>query len=408
MCIFRCFDPYSLHMADRYHERLVCITGAGQSEVGRPSSRSAMQLMMDACYQAVTDAGLAMSDVEGIGTYPGKFTQGGGIGPVSTTDAAFALGIQPKYVISSADGHSHMGPIFAAIWAIANGVARHVLIFRAVHQATARLLSRESTLLSGSGQRRVDGNNAWTVPYNALSPANMYALYAQAYFEKYGATSEQLGAIAVNGRMMAQHNPNAIYRKPLTLDDYMTSRVISSPLRLYDCDSHIDGATAILLSHRDTVKDLRNPPIHIESIGMSLGGIGAGVHQGDFTSLACGHAGEQLWSRTDLTPKDVDCAQIYDGFSIHVLLWLEGLRLTGRGEAARFVEGGSRIGLDGELPLNTSGGQLSAGRFHGYGHTYEATAQLWGRGGGRQVKDARTCIIANGGYGFGAMLLRRD
>ncbi len=397
-----------MSVSDRFHEKQVCITGAGQSEVGRPSSRSAMQLMMDACYQAVEDAGIAMSDVEGIGTYPGKFSAGGGIGPVGTTDAAFALGLKPKYVISSADGHSHMGPIFAAIGAMANGIARHVLIFRAVHQATARATSRESTLLSANGQARVDGYNAWTLPFNARSPANTYALYAQAYFDKYGATSEQLGAIAVNGRRMAQHNPNAIYRKPITIDDYLASRVISSPLRLYDCDTHIDGATAILLSHVDTVKDLRNPPIHIESIGMALGGIGAGVYQGDFTSLACDHAGAQLWSRTDLKPRDVDCAQIYDGFSIHVLLWLEGLKLTGRGEAARWVEGGSRIGLEGELPLNTSGGQLSAGRFHGYGHTHEATVQLWGRGGGRQVKGAKTCLVANGGYGFGAMLLRCD
>jgi acetyl-CoA acetyltransferase len=395
-------------MADRYHEKNVCITGAGQSEVGRPSSRSAMQLTMDACYQAVADAGLSMSEIEGIGTYPGKFSNGGGIGPVSTTEAAFALGIKPKYVISSGDGHSHMGPIFAAMWAIASGIARHVLIFRALHQATARISSRESTLQRGSAHGRVDGYNAWTVPFNALSPANTYALYAQAYFDKYGATSEQLGAIAVNGRKMAQHNPNAIYRTPITIGDYLASRVISSPLRLYDCDSHIDGATAILLSHKDTVKDMRNPPIHVEAIGMSLGGIGAGVHQGDFTSLACDQAGEQLWSRTDLKPRDVDCAQIYDGFSIHVLMWMEGLKLAARGEAARFVEGGSRIGLDGELPLNTSGGQLSAGRFHGFGHTHEATVQLWGRGGGRQVKDAKTCLVANGGYGFGAMLLRRD
>ena len=395
-------------MPELYQEKQVCITGAGQSAVGRPSSRSAMQLTMDACYQAVADAGLRMSDIEGVGTYPGKFSQGGGIGPVSTTDAAFALGIKPKYVISSADGHSHMGPMFAAMWAIANGIARHVLIFRAIHQATARLASRESTLLSGSGSARVDGNNAWTVPFNARSPANTFALFAQAYFDKYGATSEQLGAIAVNGRKMAQHNPNAIFRKPITLDDYMASRVISSPLRLYDCDSHVDGATALLLSHQDTVKGLRNPPIRIEAIGMSLGGIGAGVYQGDFTSLACHEAGEQLWSRTDLKPDDVDCAQIYDGFSIHVLLWMEGLKLVPRGEAARFVEGGGRIGLEGELPLNTSGGQLSAGRLHGYGHTHEATVQLWGRGGGRQVRDARTCLVANGGYGFGAMLLRRD
>ena len=115
-----------------------------------------------------------------------------------------------------------------------------------------------------------------------------------------------------------------------------------------------------------------------------------------------------LWSRTDLKPSDVDTAQIYDGFSIHVLMWLESLGFCGRGEAAAFVEGGRRIGLDGELPMNTSGGQLSAGRFHGFGHIHEACQQLWGRAGERQVKDARVCAVANGGFGFGALLLKRD
>jgi acetyl-CoA acetyltransferase len=113
-----------------------------------------------------------------------------------------------------------------------------------------------------------------------------------------------------------------------------------------------------------------------------------------------------LWARTDLKPSDVDVAQIYDGFSILTLLWLESLGFCERGEAAAFVEGGSRIGLDGELPMNTSGGQLSAGRFHGYGHTYEACLQLWGRAGARQVRNARVCAVSNGGFGYGALLLK--
>lgn len=388
-------------------EKQVCISGAAQSEVGRPSPRTALQLTLDACHAAVAQAGLTMDQIEGIGTYPGKLAEGGGIGPVGTTEAAFALGIKPHYVISSGDGHSHMGPVFAAIMAIANGLARHVLIFRTVAQATARLASRQSTLLSG-GSSRVEGNNAWSVPFGAVSPVNTFGLFAQAYFDKYGATSEQLGWIAVNGRRRAAQNPNAIYRKPLSLDDYLASRVISSPLRLYDCDSHIDGATAIVLSHKDAAQDLKTPPLHIESIGMSLGGLGAGVFQGDFTGWAADRAGEVLWSRTDLTPADVDCAQIYDGFSIHTLLWLESLGMVPKGEAARFVEGGTRIDLDGELPLNTGGGQLSAGRFHGYGHIHEACVQLWGLGGERQVDNAKTAVVACGGYGFGAMLLRSD
>jgi acetyl-CoA acetyltransferase len=206
---------------------------------------------------------------------------------------------------------------------------------------------------------------------------------------------------------MAALNPNAIYRKPITIDDYLASRMISSPLRIFDCDTHIDGSTAFIFSRRDLARDMPNPPIEIEAFGLSLGGIGTGVHRGDFTTWLADKTGEMLWSHTDLKPKDVDCAQIYDGFSIHVLLWLESLGFCGRGEAAAFVEGGQRIGLDGELPLNTSGGQLSAGRFHGFGHSYEACLQLWGRAGERQVGDARTAMVSNGGLGFGAMLLRR-
>ena len=389
-------------------EDQVRITGAAQSEVGRPSTRSALQLTADACLAAVADAGLSPSDIDGIATYPGKSSEGGGIAPVGTAEAAEVLGIVPRWVLSSGEGFSHLSPLFHGVMAIANGLARHVLVYRTVAQAQARMKSRASTLMSGQRSARVDGSNAWTVPFNAHSPINTFGLYAQAYFDKYGATSEQLGWIAVNGRRNAAHNPNAVYRKPLTLDDYLASRVISSPLRLYDCDSHIDGSTAILLSHKDAAKDLRNPPLHIEAMGMAMGGLWVGRFEGDFTSIEADRAGDQMWSRTDLKPKDLDCAQIYDGFSIHTWMWMEALGLVGRGEAAAFVEGGRRIATDGELPLNTGGGQLSAGRFHGYGHSYEACVQLWGRGGGRQVKDARTCVVANGGYGYGAMLLRRD
>ena len=391
-----------------YPEKQVCISGVGQSEVGRPSKKSALKLTVEACKAAIADAGLTISDIDGLTTYPGPAGDDGGFSPVGATETMLALGLRPTWVGASTEGHAHMGAIFSAIQAIACGLCKHVLVFRTVAQATARVTARESTLMGGGRNIRARGGNAWTTPFNALSAVNIYALYAQAYFHKYGATDAQLGAIAVNGRKMAQLNPNAIYRDPITIEDYLASRMISSPLRLYDCDTHIDGSTVILLSHRDAAKDLPRTPIEIEAMGMSLGGLGFGFHTGDFTSMPSDRAGAMLWDRTDLTPQDVDVAQIYDGFSILTLLWLESLQLCKRGEAAAFVEGGTRIGLDGELPMNTSGGQLSAGRFHGYGHTYEACLQLWGRGGGRQVKDAKVCAVANGGYGYGALLLKRD
>lgn len=394
-------------MADpRYPEKLVCITGVGQSAVGRPSPRSALQLTLDACVAAVADAGLTLADIDGLTTYPGPAGDAGGFSPVGATEVMLALGLQPVWVGASTEGHAHMSAIFSAIQAIASGLCRHVLVFRTVAEASARMRARESTLMGRTA--RASRGNMWTLPYNALSAANLYALYATAYFAKYRASEAQLGAIAVNSRAMAAHNPNAIYRDPISIDDYLASRVITSPLRLFDCDTHIDGSTAILLSHRDAAVDLPRAPIAIEAMGMSLGGLGIGWHQGDFTRLPADRAGEMLWSRTDLRPDDVDVAQIYDGFSILTLLWLEALGLCGRGEAAAFVEGGTRIALDGVLPINTGGGQLSAGRFHGYGHIHEACLQLWGKGGARQVADARTCVVSNGGFGYGALLLRRD
>src|SRR5690606_37040620 len=150
-----------------------------------------------------------------------------------------------------------------------------------------------------------------------------------------------------HSRKMAALNPNAIYKKPLSIEEYLSSRMISTPLRLYDCDTHIDGSTALVLSARETAGDLRQAPIEIEAMGMAVGGIGAGLHVGDFTAMPNKPAGDMLWSRTDLKPKDVDTAQIYDGFSILTLLWMEALSLCGPGEAAAFVEGGTRIGLDG-------------------------------------------------------------
>jgi acetyl-CoA acetyltransferase len=187
----------------------------------------------------------------------------------------------------------------------------------------------------------------------------------------------------------------------------LASRVIASPLRLYDCDVPVDGSTAFVLSRLECARDGPNTPIRIEAIGSSFdqGGLRQPT---DMTSFGAEAAARMLWSRTDLRPADVDVAQIYDGFSILTLHWLEALQFCARGEAGAFVEGGRRIALDGELPMNTSGGQLSAGRLHGFGHTHEACMQLWNRAGGRQVSGARVALSCNGAYGLGCMVLTRQ
>lgn len=388
-------------------EKLACISGAGQSDVGRPSDKSALELTVQACERALQLAGLDASEIGGLTTYPGPINDAGGHSPVGATEVMVTMGLAPTWIGASTEGHAHMGAIFEAIMAVASGLCRHVMIFRTVAQATARMRARHATVMGASSQR-VSGGLSWMLPYHVYSAASIYGLFAQAYLEKYGANPEQLGAIAVNGRAMASLNPNAVFGQPITIEDYLESRVITWPLRLLDCDTHVDGSTAIIISYRETAPDLRQAPISIEAMGMALSGIGFGDYsETDFASLPAKKAGDMLWSRTDLKPRDLDVAQIYDGFSIITLLWLEAAGVCKPGEAASFVEGGKRIGLGGELPRNTSGGQLSAGRLHGYGHTYEACMQLWGLAGKRQVANAKTCLVTNGGFGYGAFLLTR-
>jgi acetyl-CoA acetyltransferase len=228
--------------------------------------------------------------------------------------------------------------------------------------------------------------------------------------QEFGLTREQLAQIALNARCNAQLNPRAIYTEPLTLDDYMNARMISSPLCLFDCDVPIDGATALIISHRDTAADLNCIPIRIEAITSPLCGRDSWDQQIDLTRFNAMPAGQKLWARTDLTPADVDVAELYDGFSFLTLLWLEALGFCGRGEAGAFIEGGQRIARDGELPLNTHGGQLSAGRAHGFGFFYEAVLQLRGQAGAHQLPNLpRVAAVTNGGGNIaGAALLVRD
>jgi acetyl-CoA acetyltransferase len=217
-----------------------------------------------------------------------------------------------------------------------------------------------------------------------------------------------LAQIALTCRSNAALNPKAVFPEPLTLDDYLASRYISTPLRLLDCDVHCDAGTAIILSRRDAARDCRNPPIRIDAIGSALNQPWS-WDQIDLTGMAAQYAAAMMWSRTDFKPADVGSAQLYDGFSILTLLWLEALGLCPRGEGGAFIEGGQRISRTGTLPINTNGGQLSGGRTHGLGYVHEACTQLWQRAGQRQVTPHHVTVVsAGGGPLAGSLLLVRD
>jgi acetyl-CoA acetyltransferase len=246
----------------------------------------------------------------------------------------------------------------------------------------------------------------WTLPFGAASAACWIAMMAKRHFHEYGTTREQLAQIALNARRNAGLNPKAIYRDPMSLEDYFAARMITTPFCLFDCDVPVDGSTAFIVSSLEAARDLRRPPVRVEAVGSALHGRPSWDQFDDLTTMAARDAAKMMWSRTDLRPADVDVAQLYDGFSFITLSWLEALGFCGVGEGGPFIEGGQRIALEGEIPVNTHGGQLSAGRLHGFGFLHEACVQLWGEGGERQVPgDPQVAIAAAGGGPLGGCLL---
>ena len=246
------------------------------------------------------------------------------------------------------------------------------------------------------------------MPYGAMSAANWIGMNAQQYFHRYGADRELLGHIAINARTNAGRNPAAIYRDPMTMDDYMNARMITTPFGLYDCDVPCDASIAVIVSDASVAGDLPKKAIRVDAIGSQI------TERISWEQDTVTHEPQvfgpsaHLWTRTDLRQKDVDLALVYDGFSFNAVTWLEALGFCGIGEAKDWIDGGRRIALDGELPLNTHGGQLSEGRTHGYGFVYEAITQLRGDAGDRQVRDAKTAIVTSGGGTPGGVMLLRN
>lgn len=393
---------------DKFESRVV-ISGIGASRVGRRLGVDPLGLMVDACLAAMADAGLTRADIDGLSTYPGGavdgLTAGTGGGIFSLEEV---LRIRPLWFSSGMEVPGQSGAVVNAALAVGSGLCRHALVVRGVWESTHQDLVRRGELRQGGGDR-VGGEMSWRLPYGAFSAANWIAMAATRHMEVYGTTREQLGAIALNARANAGLNPAAVYREPLTMDDYLSARMVSTPFGLYDCDVPCDGAIAFVVSAAETVADLRSPVVRIEAVGTAATerfswDQGTLVHEPMLDGPS-----RHLWSRTELTPADVDVAELYDGFTFNCLSWIEQLGFCELGEGGGFVEGGRRIALDGELPLNTHGGQLSAGRLHGFGFLHEACVQLRGEGGRRQVGgDPEVAVVSTGGgHPGGTWLLTR-
>jgi acetyl-CoA acetyltransferase len=383
-------------------EGKVAITGVGMSsDLGRDTGRTEGELAIQACRSAVADAGLELSDIDGLTMFPHRTKPPN---PFSGPDLPYihrSLGLQRINWYQGSTGEAgQLSAVLNAVDAVAAGRCTHVICYRAHLAQTRRYLA------GGDDPTKSYDEDEHTLPYGAGSGTARGALWAARYMARYNLTQSDLGGVSVNGRAYGSRNPRAHWKTPVTIEEYLDSRWISTPLKVLDCDYPIDGACAIVVSRSDAAHSTRSP-VWIEAIACGPGAATTWVTWPEKSEMASRYVAASLWSQTRLTAKDVDLAEMYDGFSFFTLLWLEELGLRPAGEAGRWLlEGGGQPG--GDLPVNTDGGQLGMGRLHGFGKVVQATKQLRGEAV-NQAPGVETAMASAGGGPLGvAMLLTRE
>ncbi len=382
---------------------LACIVGIGHTEYSKDSGRSELKLACEAIQAALDDAGLRATDVDGISKYTMDNND-----PV---EIARCLGIPHLRFFSEVaygGGGGPMGTIMQAAMAVATGQAKAVIAFRAMNERSGRGTARFGQAADSAG---AGGPSSYVAPFGLFSPAQMVAMAARQHMHRYGTQSSDFAEIALTCRHHANMNPDAVmYGRELTLDDHQSSRMISTPLRLYDCCLETDGGAAVIVTTPERGRALRQPPIMI-----AAGGLGGGSwnHRFMVRDLDAGESeatiiAKRLFNDAGIRHEDIDVLFIYDHFTPLVLMALEEYGFCKRGESKDFIAGGRLRWPDGDLPMNTSGGNLSEGYIHGMQNTIEAVRQL--RGVARcQVEDANYAFVSAGNaVPTSAMILRRD
>ncbi|HEY5303622.1 MAG TPA: thiolase family protein [Acidimicrobiales bacterium] len=359
------------------------IAGIGASRQGKFPGSTDLSLATEAVRALIDDCGIDKDAIDGLLTMPGTTSNDSA---KHYLELGEHLGINPKVAGSLQMGGATCGALVqqAALY-IEAGMAEAVLC-----------VFGDAAKTGGSRFSAAPGRDPSWKNWGMFGNAANSAMGATRHMALYGTTSEQLGWVAVNGRNNASLNPEAVMREPITIEDHQASRWIVEPLHLLDCCLITDGGVAILVTSPERARDLRQPSV-------SLLGMGQGhtletlakkdwwylPHQQDCISRAYRMAG--------LSPADIDVAQLYDNFTISVLFWLEHAGFCAPGESGPFVEGGTRIALDGELPLNTAGGNLSESYMQGWLHLVEGVRQMRHGAGVRQVADAETCLVTGRG-----------
>ncbi|MBW2289861.1 MAG: transporter [Deltaproteobacteria bacterium] len=377
-----------------------CIVGIGNTPYRRGTDGpvdTSLRIELEACEAAIADAGLRPSDIDGILPFYG----------LSIAEVlAVNLGVEDlKYQATSHVGGAGPGASLAnAAMAVEAGLASHVLIPGGWYGFSGRrvrqIIVQDPHTMSG-------GMNArdFYFPFGLTAPVQWFSFVARWHMNEFGTKPEQLGAVAVAQRKHAQLNPNALMNgKPLSMQDYLASPMISDPYRLFDCSLEADGGAAFVVTSLERARDLPQKPVKL--LGVAQGQPYPAddlVGREDVFQLGQTSAAPRAFEMAGITPQDVDFAEIYDPFTFQVIQQLEEMGFCKRGEGGPFVEGG-RIELGGELPVNTHGGLLSEAHVLGMNHYIEAVRQLRGEAGERQVENAEIGIVTGfGDFGDGAI-----
>ena len=357
------------------------IVGTGHAGFGEAYGLTAYDVMAQSALAALGDAGLKLSDVDGLFCTMMEDS-------MPALMAAEYLGIQPRFIDGTmTGGSSFVNYLTSATMALEAGLCDVALIVYGSNQRTA-----SGRLVTASRPP------AYEAPYNPRYPISAYAMAAARHMHEFGTTREQLADVAVAARAWAQHNPEAFERGPLSREDVLGARMVGDPLTVRDCCLVTDGGGAIVMVRADRARDFPKAPVYV------LGSAAESSHRQisqmkDFTVTAARESGARAFAAAGVSPSDIQAVELYDAFTINTILFLEDLGFCAKGEGGAFVEGG-RIAPGGVLPVNTNGGGLSCVHPGMYGifTVIEAARQIRGDAPGIQLKDVDLALAhGNGG-----------
>jgi acetyl-CoA acetyltransferase len=364
----------------------IAIAGVYEHPTRWAPDKTEFQIMAESAKGALDDAGLTIGDVDAL------FAASMSMGGMGIVDLAEYLDLKPSFLDgTNIGGSSFVAHVSHAAAAIHAGMCEVALV---LYGSTAA--SNAMAIGTGMGGERRDPAASFSTPYG-MTTVGSYALVAQLHQQRFGTTSEQLAEIAVTMRHHASLNPAAKMRQPITVDDVLASRMISEPLHLLDCCIISDGGGAVVVTSTERARDLAKMPVPLLGCGESVAHQEVG--QADLLTTAARQSGAKAFGMAGVDHDDIDLCMIYDSFTITVLATLENLGFCKVGEGGPFVTGG-RIRLGGALPVNPDGGGLSSNHpgMRGIFLVIEATRQLRGEGGPRQVDGARlACVHGTGG-----------